>query len=90
MSLTWTPPATNGGAAITGYNVYRGTSAGGESATPVAANVTATSFTDTGLINGTTYYYTVAAVNSAGARQSNEANATPTPCRQPCPRRRSH
>jgi fibronectin type 3 domain-containing protein len=78
VSLTWTPPASNGGANITGYNVYRGTSAGGESTTPVATNVTTTSFTDTGLTNGTTYYYKVAAVNSAGTSpQSGEASATP-------------
>src|SRR5205814_450675 len=78
VSLTWAPPASNGGAAITGYNVYRGTSAGGESATPIAANVAGTSFTDTGLVNGTTYYYTVAAVNAAGlSPQSGEASATP-------------
>ena len=78
VSLTWAPPASNGGAAITGYNVYRGTSAGGESATPIAANVAGTSFTDTGLVNGTTYYYTVAAVNSAGVSpKSNETSATP-------------
>jgi Fibronectin type III domain len=78
VSLTWAPPANNGGAAITGYNVYRGTSAGGESATPIAANVAGTSFTDTGLVNGTTYYYTVAAVNAAGlSPQSGEASATP-------------
>src|SRR5260370_14635615 len=78
VSLSWAAPASNGGAAITGYNVYRGTSAGGESATPVATNVTATNFTDTSLTNGTTYYYRVAAVNSAGTPpQSNEASATP-------------
>jgi fibronectin type 3 domain-containing protein len=78
VSLSWVAPASNGGAAITGYNVYRGTSPGGESATPIATGVTTTSFTDTGLTNGTTYYYTVAAVNSAGVSpQSNEASATP-------------
>jgi fibronectin type 3 domain-containing protein len=78
VSLTWAPPASNGGAAVTGYNVYRGTSAGGESATPIAANVAGTSFTDTGVVNGTTYYYTVAAVNSAGVSpRSNETSATP-------------
>jgi hypothetical protein len=78
VSLSWAAPASSGGAAITGYNVYRGTSAGGESATPVATNVTTTSFTDTALTNGTTYYYTVAAVNSVGTSpQSNEASATP-------------
>jgi fibronectin type 3 domain-containing protein len=78
VSLTWGAPTSNGGAAITGYNVYRGTSSGGESATPVATNVATTSFTDSGLVNGTTYYYTVAAVNSAGTSPvSNEASATP-------------
>src|SRR5690242_2802470 len=79
VSLTWTPPASNGGAAVSGYNIYRSTSPGGEGSTPVKTGVTTTSFTDTGLTNGTTYYYTVAAVNSAGTSpQSGEASATPT------------
>ena len=78
VSLSWATPSSNGGAPITGYDVYRGTSAGGESATPVVTNVTGTSFTDTGLTNGTTYYYTVAAVNAVGVSpQSGEASATP-------------
>jgi fibronectin type 3 domain-containing protein len=78
VQLSWTAPASNGGAAVTGYNVYRGTSAGGEGSTPVATNVTTTGFTDTGLANGTTYYYTVKAVNSAGTSPpSTEASATP-------------
>ncbi|MGH3172449.1 MAG: fibronectin type III domain-containing protein [Streptosporangiaceae bacterium] len=78
VSLTWTPPASNGGAAISGYNIYRGTSPGGEASTPVASNVTTTSLTDTGLANGTTYYYKVAAVNAAGtSAQSSEVSATP-------------
>jgi fibronectin type 3 domain-containing protein len=76
--LTWSPPASNGGAAVTGYNLYRGTTSGGESSTPVATSITGTSFTDTGLTNGTTYYYTVAAVNAVGSSpQSSEASATP-------------
>ncbi|GAA1978618.1 hypothetical protein GCM10009817_18900 [Terrabacter lapilli] len=78
VSLTWTAPASNGGSPVTGYAVYRGTSAGGEAASPVASNVTGTSFTDTGLSNGTTYYYKVAAINAVGTSpQSNEASATP-------------
>ena len=78
VRLSWSVPASNGGSSITGYNVYRGTSAGGEAGTPVATNVTTTSFTDSGLTNGTTYYYKVAAVNLAGTSpQSGEASATP-------------
>src|SRR5258705_12439122 len=55
VSLTWAPPANNGGAAISGYNIYRGPSANAESSTPVAT-VSGTSFTDPGLTTGTPYY----------------------------------
>jgi len=73
VALSWTA-----GSNATSYNVYRGTSAGGESATPIATNVTNTNLTDTTVVNGTTYYYRVASVNSAGSSaQSNEASATP-------------
>ena len=72
-ALSWT--ASNG---ATSYNVYRGTYSGGESSTAIATGITGTSYTNTGLTNGTTYYYTVAAVNAGGASgYSNEANATP-------------
>jgi titin len=78
VSLSWSAPSSNGGSPVTGYDVYRGTSPGGESATPVATSVAGTSYTDTGLANGTKYYYTVAAVNAVGVSpQSNEASATP-------------
>jgi fibronectin type 3 domain-containing protein len=78
VKLSWSAPSTDGGSPVTGYDVYRGTSPGGESATPVATSVAGTSYTDTGLANGTKYYYTVAAVNAVGVSpQSNEASATP-------------
>jgi len=70
-SLTW---AASAGA--TSYNVLRSTTSGSE--TSHATGVTATSYTDTGLTNGTTYYYVVQAVNNAGASgNSNQASATP-------------
>ena len=81
VTLSWTTPGSSGGAAISGYEIYRGTAPGGESGTPVNASLVAgTSYTVTGLTNGTTYYFTVAAVSKAklqGAK-SGEASATPT------------
>jgi hypothetical protein len=76
VALSWSAPSSNGGSAITGYKVFRGTSSGGETLLTTLGNVT--TFTDTGLTNGTTYFYTVAAVNSVGTgAQSNELSATP-------------
>jgi len=73
VALSWTA-----GSGATAYNVYRGTSAGGESTTPVATNVGGTSYTDGGLTNGTPYYYKVKSVNSTGTSGlSNELSATP-------------
>ncbi|MBU5615405.1 protease pro-enzyme activation domain-containing protein [Geomonas azotofigens] len=73
VALGWS--ASSG---ATSYNVYRGTAAGKEGITPVRTGLTTTSFTDS-VANGVTYYYKVAAVNSAGTSAlSNEAYATPT------------
>jgi subtilase family serine protease len=79
VALKWNAPSSNGGAAITGYNVYRGATTGGEGTTAIAnLSGSTTSYTDTGLTNGNTYYYTVKAVNSVGTSSaSNEASATP-------------
>jgi len=76
--LSW---SASGGA--TGYSVHRATATGGPYTT-VATNVAATSYTDSGLTNGTTYYYVVSATNAEGeSTHSNEASATPAgapPC----------
>ena len=75
IALTWV-----GSAGATGYNVYRGTGAGGEGTTPFATGITTTSFTDSPVASGTTYYYFVTAVNSIGeSAGSAEASATTTP-----------
>jgi chitin-binding protein len=55
----------NAAAAASGYNVKRSTTNGGPYAN-VATAVSGTSFTNTGLTNGTTYYYVVTAVNASG------------------------
>jgi fibronectin type 3 domain-containing protein len=73
VSLAWT---ASGGA--TSYNVKRATVTGGPY-TVVATGVTAASFTDTGLVNGTTYFHVVSAVNAGGeSANSNQTSATPT------------
>ena len=77
VALSWTSPASNGGSAITSYNVYEGTSSGGETLLQNTGS-TATTFTATGLTNGSTYYFKVTAVNGVGeGMDSNEASATP-------------
>ncbi len=80
VSLSWTPPASDGGAAIIGYDVYLGTSSHGESADPVNKSLIATtSYQVSGLTNGTTYYVTVVAVNDAKLRSAASAQASATP-----------
>ncbi len=76
ISLAWTAPASNGGSAITGYKIYRGTSANGEGSTPTITVGNITSIIDNSVGDGTTYFYTIKATNSAGdSPPSNEASS---------------
>jgi hypothetical protein len=65
---------------ITGYNIYRGTAAGGESTTPLNSSplaATATSYVDTTALPGNTYFYVVRAINApASSSASSEASVT--------------
>ena len=70
VNLSWSPAA---GAAS--YNVKRATTSGAE---VTIDNVVGTSYTDTGVVNGTPYFYTVSSTNAAGESvDSAEATATP-------------
>jgi hypothetical protein len=72
VTLSWT---TDDGA--TSYNVKRSTTAGG-TYTTIASNVAGTSYVDTSVTNGTTYYYVVTDINADGeGNNSNEVSATP-------------
>ncbi len=72
--LTW-----NTAVAADSYMIGRSTITGGPY-TNIATGVTATTYLDTGLINGTTYYYVVAATNSYGSSSNSaEASAAPAP-----------
>jgi fibronectin type 3 domain-containing protein len=71
VSLTW-----NASAGAASYHVKRSTT-NGTGYTQIAAP-TAVNFADSGLTNGTTYFYLVTALNTAGeSGNSNQASATP-------------
>jgi hypothetical protein len=65
INLGWTANPTSEG--VTSYNVYRSTVSGFTPSTQnLIAQPTTNSYSNTGLAASTTYYYKVAAVNSAG------------------------
>ena len=70
----------NAEADLDGYKVFRSTTSGGPYTKVSAALLASSAYTDTGLTNGTTYYYVLTAVDTAGDESpfSNEASATPT------------
>jgi fibronectin type 3 domain-containing protein len=72
VNLSW-----NASAGAATYNVKRSTTNGGPYNTAVASP-TATNYIDTTVTNGTTYYYVVSAVNTAG-QSANSAQASATP-----------
>jgi subtilisin family serine protease len=74
INLSWTTPA-DGGSAITGYRLYRGTSPTGPF-TPVSLGVV-NSYRDMSVTGGVRYYYYVTAVNGVGeGAPSNTVNIT--------------
>jgi predicted phage tail protein len=82
VSLSWT---ANTETDLAGYHVYRSTTNGSGYAQVTTALLTTTSFINTGLTGGTTYYYVIRAVDTAGNQSANSAQASATPTAPPTP-----
>ncbi len=78
VTLSW---ATVSGA--TSYTIKRSTTSG-SGYTTVASGVTSTSYINTGLTNGTTYYYVITATGSCESSNSTQVSATPAGATEPC------
>ncbi len=74
INLNWND---NGESDLASYSVYRATASGGPYS--LTASVSVSQYTDSGLTNGTTYYYIVTALDGSSneSPQSGEASATP-------------
>jgi hypothetical protein len=77
VSLSWTAP---GDADLSSYHVYRSIVSGNYYYYVDAVTAPVTSYLNTGLTNGITYYYVVTAIdtNNNESSDSNEASAAPT------------
>ena len=76
VNLTWDASAGSG---ILRYDIFRGTSEGSISSTPIGNTASGLAYSDATITAGTVYFYKVKAVNSVGSSPySNAANATAT------------
>lgn len=73
VALSWIPSTSS----VAGYNVYRSTTNGTGYVRINASLVSVLAYTDSTVLNGTTYYYVTTAVDSAGLESpfSNQATA---------------
>ncbi len=72
--LGWTPSTTPG---VSAYNIFRGTTSEGESATPLNSTpIIGTTYTDATVTGGMTYYYMATAIASDDVTQSETSKET--------------
>jgi HD-GYP domain-containing protein (c-di-GMP phosphodiesterase class II)/predicted phage tail protein len=81
VTLSWTAPSSDGGSPVTGYQVIP--SIGGVAQTPTNFPSAATTESVGGLTNGTSYTFTVVAINSAGDSPASSPSAAVTPATTP-------
>ncbi|MDQ3664630.1 MAG: beta-propeller fold lactonase family protein, partial [Actinomycetota bacterium] len=76
VALDW---ADNAESDLAGYDVFRATVAGGPYVKANVDRLTASSYTDGGLTNGTQYFYVVRAVDASGNVSGDSAEVSATP-----------
>jgi len=84
VTISWNPPVWDGGSPVTGYVVtpYEGW-VNPDPRPPVTFDSTATTQTVTGLTNGTTYTFKVAAINAKGTGHKSAYSSAVTPVTLP-------
>jgi hypothetical protein len=82
-TVRWTAPSNDGGSAITGYQVRVVDSTGAQVGALRPAGATATSLVITGLTNGSSYRFQVAATNAAGTGLNSALSAVVIPATVP-------
>jgi fibronectin type 3 domain-containing protein len=74
VSLSWTPSSPT----FSGFNVYRGTTSGGPYTRVDTSMISATSYVDSGVSSGQTYYYVATEVDSSGTESSYSSKVSAT------------
>ena len=74
VSLNWTPSSST----YSGFNVYRGTTSGGPYTKVDISMISTTSYVDSGVTSGQTYYYVATELDSSGTESgySSQVSAT--------------
>jgi hypothetical protein len=78
VSLTWTPPSSDGGAPVTSYVLSRGPDAA-HLAPLATVDVSQTSYDDPTVLSGASYVYAIAASNFVGTGPQAQASVTTPP-----------
>ena len=78
MELNWTTPI-----GAVSYNLYRSVTSGSGYSQVNSSPITNPSYTDTGLTDGTTYYYVVTGLDSDGNESGYSVEVSAKPTNQP-------